>query len=75
MILWVASCVWTRLHRPAPSEIKLLTAVELAEALSVSVDTVRRMTKAHEIPVVRVRRALRYVVADVFDALMNTQAH
>jgi excisionase family DNA binding protein len=39
---------------------RLLTAQELAEALGVSISTVRRMTRDGQIPVVRLRGAVRY---------------
>ena len=39
---------------------RLLTATELADALGVSLSTVRRMTRDGQIPVVRLRGAVRY---------------
>ena len=48
---------------------QLLTATELAEALAVSLSTVRRLTRDGQIPVVRVRSAVRYEFAAVVEAL------
>ena len=46
-------------------EHRLLNAVELAEALAVSLSTIRRMTRHGEIPVLRLRSLLRYDLEDV----------
>ena len=44
---------------------RLLTAEELAEALAVSLSTIRRMTRDGDLPVVRVRTLVRYEFDDV----------
>ena len=50
---------------------RLLTAFELAEALSVSVSTVRRLSRHGQIPTIRVRALVRYDLDDVLEALGN----
>ena len=47
---------------------QLLTAVELAEALAVSLSTIRRMTR-DGLPVIRVRSLVRYDFDDVLVSL------
>ena len=48
---------------------RLLTAPELAEALAVSLSTIRRMTRDGEIPVMRMRTLVRYDLDDVLASL------
>lgn len=50
-------------------EDRLLTAAELADALAVSVSTIRRMSRDRQVPVVRVRTLVRYDLAAVVEAL------
>jgi excisionase family DNA binding protein len=50
---------------------KLLTAQELAEAMAVSLATIRRMTRDGQIPVVRVRCLVRYDLGQVVEALQQ----
>lgn len=52
------------------TEHRLLTASELAEALAVSVSTIRRMTRNGEVPVLRLRSLVRYD----FDAVKSRLA-
>ena len=52
----------------AATENRLLTAHELADAVGVSLSTVRRMTRDGQIPVVRLRGAIRYDLASVVRA-------
>ncbi len=52
----------------------LLTAAELAEAMAVSLSTVRRMTRDGQIPVVRARTLLRYDLGQVVEALQQVGA-
>jgi excisionase family DNA binding protein len=47
----------------------MITARELAAALSVSLRTVRRMTAACEIPYVKIRGRVRFELAKVLAAL------
>lgn len=47
----------------------LLTAKELADALAVSVPTIRRMTRDGQIPCIRVRSLVRYHLEAVLLAL------
>jgi excisionase family DNA binding protein len=49
--------------------LRLLTSGELAAALRVSRRTVQEMVSAGEIPVVRVRGAVRFYLPDVFRCL------
>lgn len=53
---------------------KLMTAEELAEYLSVSISTVRRLTRDGQIPVVRVRDLPRYDPEAVAEALSTEAA-
>jgi len=61
-----------------PSEItfaapvRLLTRTELAHALRVAVRTIDEMIAANEIPVVRIRNAVRFYLPDVVRALTAT---
>lgn len=48
---------------------RLLSANELAEALGVSLSTVRRLTRDGQIPVIRVRSMVRYDISAVVEAL------
>ena len=50
---------------------RLLTAPELASYLGVSLSTVRRLTRDSQVPVVRVREAVRYDREAVVTALSN----
>lgn len=52
-------------------ETKLLTATELADAMAVSLVTIRRMTRDGQIPVVRVRCLVRYDLLQVVEALQQ----
>lgn len=44
---------------------RLIDIDELAHALGVSVSTVRRMVREHRIPVIRLRKAIRFDIAMV----------
>ena len=57
----------TNPKKGAPS--RLLTAPELARFLGVSLSTIRRMTRDQQIPVVRVRGAVRFDRDAVVQAL------
>lgn len=48
------------LDAPDTTPVRLLTATSLAEYLSVSLSTIRRMTRDGEIPAVRIRTAIRF---------------
>jgi len=48
---------------------QLLTADQLADALAISLSTVRRMTRDGQIPFIRVRSLLRYDLLHVLDCL------
>jgi excisionase family DNA binding protein len=49
--------------------LRLLTRTELAQALRVAVRTIDEMLAADEIPVVRVRNAVRFYLPDVVRSL------
>ena len=51
---------------PAPSQVGLLTVVEAAVFLGLSVGTVYHMISEHRLPVVRIsRRCIRFRVSDL----------
>lgn len=62
-------CADSTLEYPMIREHRLLTAGELADALSVSVGTVRRMTRDGQIPAIRVRSLVRYDLDAVLAAV------
>jgi excisionase family DNA binding protein len=57
---------------PIQGSRRLLTVAELAEKLNVSERHVRRMIAAGEIPVVRLRKAVR-IQPEVADAISRAQ--
>ena len=52
-------------RNPMTTERLLLTPKEAAASLSICERTLYSLTKAGELPVVRIRRAVRYDVADL----------
>lgn len=53
---------------------QFLTRAELAEAMGLSMETIRRLTAAHKIPFYRIGRSYRYELAPVLDTFKNQTA-